>query len=92
MSEVLTELMEYILSYQGEYSWVKYLPIVMGILGTIVTMITMIDRIIPDEGDTWYHKFFAIFKKIGNIPIIGDILKWLLSFSILRSEKKKKQV
>ena len=58
--------------FQGLAPWVNY--ILMG-LGTLTTVGTFVDSVIPDEKD---HGFM---KKLLALPIIGSLLQALAKFS-----------
>ena len=59
------------------------LTLIAQILGSMVVGLTALDMIIPEK----YDKNFM--QKLMKKPIIGVVLEKLMSFSVLRSEKKK---
>lgn len=59
--------------------WVQY--VFIG-LGSLVVIGSTIDSIIPDEKD---HGFM---KKILNMPILGDFLKFMTKFSPFNVKEK----
>ena len=59
------------------------LTLIAQVLGSMVVGLTALDAIIPDK----YDKGFM--GKLTKNAIIKSILDKLMSFSVLRSEKKK---
>lgn len=55
--------------------------IILIIIGSLVTIASVVDSMIPDQIDKGF------FKKINNMFIIGSIIRVISRFSILRNQK-----
>lgn len=55
--------------------------IILIIIGSLVTIASVVDSMIPDHIDKGF------FKKINNMFIIGSIIRVVSRFSILRNQK-----
>lgn len=54
-------------------------------LGSLVVILSAVDAAVPDAKDKGF------FKKILAIPLLGDLLKGMIRFSLFRSEKKDEE-
>lgn len=76
--------MDIIVQALGNYMLANF-PIaatLFGILGTLLVIISAIDFMIPDEIDGGFS------EKLFNLPVISNIVNFLLRFSLLRNKKK----
>ncbi|HNI02737.1 MAG TPA: hypothetical protein PLO94_10315 [Chitinophagales bacterium] len=55
--------------------------LVLIVMGSLVTIASVIDSMIPDDIDKGF------FKKINDMFIIGSIIRVVSRFSILRNQK-----
>lgn len=56
-------------------------PTVLAILGSLVVILTIVDKVVPDEKDNGF------MKKLLDIPVVGKLLKDLRRFSLFRAKK-----
>lgn len=59
----------------------EYVMYVLTGIGSLVTIVSVIDATIPDHIDGGFY------KKLQNMFIVGVVLKVLSRFSLLRSKK-----
>ena len=75
--------MEMIVFSFGSYLVNTYpnLTFIFAMIGTVVSFVSAIDALIPDEIDNGFS------KKLFDLPIIKTVLGFLSRFSMLRNKK-----